>query len=1171
MAFHIVIVGGGIAGFTAAIALRAPNRIITVLEQSRLNKEIGALISLQPNASRIVESEWGLRNELHGEAKAIVDEGFRIYNTEGHLVNSLPLKTRTEYGADRLCFHRRDLHDTLKKAAVSPDRVGDPVVVRTACKVTDCDPLKGSVTLEDGETITGDLIIGADGIHSVVRKHVLFDTESSALPTGLSAYRLMISTDTLEKEEPEFCSKINPRDPFTSMIVAHNCRLVMGPGREGQVYGIVALVPDEQMNEDPNAKQSWVAEGDLAKMLETFSEFPTWVTKIFKHSPDLGLWQLRDLDPLGKWHHGRVILIGDAAHAMLPTQGQGASQAIEDAEALGSFFRDICDPPPFEDLSQIFQNIFEARYSRASLIQTYSREAAKPATAKDDSRKVTMRPDEFMDYNCMYRARHLDSRGYSIREKQEASSLIVGQIEMSESISVRRVIVDSIDATPSSAHSTFGGASGSASFSANGDIYETSLTSQADLSLDSFIPSREMDTLSNLNSFPAFFEQVMLPSLIQTNSTQETQQPRVFDFMQDTDFTLAEHDIFGTDFIPDLDRIFDPTMPFPGFESSQQPLLDDQDSARRRAAAFQRSLWLWVPEKNQHAFSDERRIPLRDSDSIPEKHQDRLQLLKIPGRLSSLARDDIFKLVICIGGSRLSVAAFPSADYLDTLIKVGIGKRTETDAWIHPYTFYDTAYHQLRPELLTALVAAGCVCCGLPSISKTGIILQEITRVGLAQLVEDDNSVLRDLQYLQASMLWLDIGIFCGYTRKMQIAESYLQPLCTALRRASTFDRSNYSTITPFSFGDDESSLQRAWYSWVRQESFKRLVYHLFGHDVEVATSMNRPALTSYAELTLPFPAARELWLAPTASVWKDTWTSRYTMTTCSDLSLRDLLSDPSFINQIPPELDLEVARTALLHGLAVQTYEFRHQMLLSQGCQSGSKATTRLWLQSRQEDLYTTLISVQKATSNPPAVTTLLNEFTLMYLHIDIDGIQRFVGKLGEHDARRAYPALRDWSQTKEARTAIWHAGQVLRAARNVAAYQFRGFDSLSIYHAALVLWVYGLLHCGENRRTEVHTPLSEADLAPIIALDGLEDQTTKAFLARGIGRPGLTMYDVRGTNDWDDKVTVFCELGKPRSVMAVAKQIFENNCPLLLPDDVYPPMIQNLCALIEDLGNLP
>lgn len=192
-----------------------------------------------------------------------------------------------------------------------------------------------------------------------------------------------------------------------------------------------------------------------------------------------------------------------------------------------------------------------------------------------------------------------------------------------------------------------------------------------------------------------------------------------------------------------------------------------------------------------------------------------------------------------------------------------------------------------------------------------------------------------------------------------------------------------------------------------------------------------------------------------------------------------------------------------------------------------------------------------------------------MMYLHIDVDGIQRFVGKLGELDARRAYPALRDWSQTKEARTALWHAGQVLRAARAVVAYQFRGFDSLSIYHAALVLWVYGLLQCGESRRLEIHTPISDSDPAPAVALDGSEDQSTKAFLGHGIGRPGLTMFHARGANNGD--VKVFCELSKPRSVMAVARQVFEGNCPLPLPDDIPPPIIQNLCALIEDLGNLP
>lgn len=85
----------------------------------------------------------------------------------------------------------------------------------------------------------------------------------------------------------------------------------------------------------------------------------------------------------------------------------------------------------------------------------------------------------------------------------------------------------------------------------------------------------------------------MLPSIGAEDSFQETQQPRVFDFMQNTDFTLAENDIFGTDFIPDLDRILDITAPFVGDEESQQLVLDDQDSARLRAAAFQRSLW-WV-------------------------------------------------------------------------------------------------------------------------------------------------------------------------------------------------------------------------------------------------------------------------------------------------------------------------------------------------------------------------------------------------------------------------------------------------------------------------------------------------------------------------------------------------------------------------------------------------
>ncbi|KAJ5819425.1 hypothetical protein N7474_005016 [Penicillium riverlandense] len=1184
--FRIVIVGGGIAGFTAAIALRGSNRQITVLEQSSLNKEIGALISLQPNASRIVESKWCLKKELRG-ARQMVDQGIRIYNTDGQLVKTVPLLTKTEYGANRLIFHRRDLHETLKEAAISPEGRGDPVLVRTASRVVDCNPEHGTVTLEDGGIVRGDLIIGADGIHSVLRKHVLYE-DPLPMPTGHSAYRLMIPTQVLEEHEPYFCEKINPRDPFTSMMVAHNCRLIMGPGRQGEVFGIVALVPDDEMSEDPQAKQSWVSEGVLMKMLETFAEFPIWVTDIFKHSADIGLWQLRDLDPLKTWHRGRVILIGDAAHAMLPTQGQGASQAIEDSEALGAFFEDIDQPPSLDILEKILEDVFHTRYSRVSLIQAHSRQAAKPGTAKGD-KTITIPRD------ALHGARHPEATGVPIVTRHTNAPIILSAIwiprcQTKDIICVPRTTgtqhsndlsrsqlgplcspldrdygeLTTITTTPESGPSEFSVPRASAHYS--GSSHDSKL-GHYELGMNPFLSREGLQVHPALNSFPAFFEQVMQPSVEFDGVPQGTQQPRsVFDFMQDTDFTFSDSDLFGTDFIPDLDRIIDTRTPFSTLQHTQDPGLDADESARRRVEAFQRSLWLWVPEKNQNAFSEEGRIPLRDSDRIPPTHQTRLEALNIPGKLSVCARENILKLVIRTAGSRLSVSSFPSAEYLDTLIKIGIDKRTETDAWIHPYTFFD---QQARPELLTALVAAGCVCCGLPSFNKTGIILQEITRVSLAQLVENDNSVLRDLQYMQASMLWLDIGIFCGYKRKMHIAESYLQPLCTALRRAAVFDRSTYSVITPYLVGDDEESLQKVWHEWVRQESLKRLVYHLFGHDIEVSLAMHRPAIISYTELTLPFPAARDLWLAPTAAAWKDIWTARYHAVKTTELSLRGLLSDPSLITHVTVEHDCEISRSALLHGLASQVWEFRQQMMLSQGHQPGPRATTQLWLQSRQEDLYTTLKTVQAESLNPPAVTTLLQEFIMMYLHVDVDAIQRFVGKLGELDARRAYPGLRDWSRTKGARTSIWHAGQVLRAARSVSAYQLRGFDSLAIYHSALVLWVYGLLQCGETRRLEMSTPMSETDRAPSVALDGPEYQATRAFLGHDHGRPGLTMYQHR--NGQEGEAEVFCELSKPRSIMAVARQVFEGSCPRSLPNDILPPIIQNLCNLIEDLGNLP
>lgn len=391
--------GGGIGGLAAAIALRGQNRQITILEQSRLSTEIGATISLQPNASRILQQKWGLDDVLES-ASGMVDGSFRIYNTDGKKVTEIPLKNKIKYGADRIMWHRQDLHTYLKNVATSKDRAGEPAILRTSARVVDCDPMTGTITLEGGEELEADLVVGADGIHSNLRTIVL-NKKVTAKPTGISAYRLMLPSKVLEENAAEFYATINPRDACTSMIMAHDCRLIMGPARDGELYSVVGLVPDEKMNEDPEGAQSWVNEGDPAKMLATFNGFPSWAKEMLTLAKDIGLWQLRDLDPLDTWTRGRVFLIGDAAHAMLPTQGQGASQAVEDAEALGAFFKDLRERPSGEKVETILGQIFKCRYARASLIQQYSRQSAKPATEKG-SNEIKMRIDEFMDYNCSY-------------------------------------------------------------------------------------------------------------------------------------------------------------------------------------------------------------------------------------------------------------------------------------------------------------------------------------------------------------------------------------------------------------------------------------------------------------------------------------------------------------------------------------------------------------------------------------------------------------------------------------------------------------------------------------------------------------------------------------------------------------------------------------------------
>lgn len=424
-----------------------------------MNKEVGALISLQPNASRIA-NKLGLDKYLITK-RPTIDEAIRIYDTTGELVKTIHLDNESA-SKSRVLYLRVDLHDSLKEAVLADDGRSPPAKIHVSSRVITCDPEIGSVTLENGQVWKGDLIVGADGIHSVLRSYVLTDEEKKdspkyePQPTTISAYRLILPTSQITERIPHIKAHFNPTTPNTHMIFGDSKRVVMGPARQGAIFGITALVPDENLSSEEQyftkSRRAWTSKGSLSSLLETFSEFPSWLKEIFaladtegkNDSPgnegttscttdsDLAIWQLRDINPLPRWSYKRLILAGDAAHAMLPTQGQGASQSFEDAEALGEFISDAlsvhelkpaqssCDGLTINEVGMLANRYFECRFRRVSLIQAYSRDHGLKAgtIGKGTERKVNLNPEEFMNYNTSYTG----ARDWEERQRQETDA-----------------------------------------------------------------------------------------------------------------------------------------------------------------------------------------------------------------------------------------------------------------------------------------------------------------------------------------------------------------------------------------------------------------------------------------------------------------------------------------------------------------------------------------------------------------------------------------------------------------------------------------------------------------------------------------------------------------------------------------------------------------------------
>jgi salicylate hydroxylase len=372
----IIIAGGGIGGLTAAACLLQAGLDVEVLEQSPSLGEVGAGIQVSANAARVYQ-HLGLLDALADVGVRPEAYRFRLFDS-GEVLQTIPLGAGyvAQHGVPYITVHRADVHALL----VDRVRALKPDAIRLNAGVVSFEesPDGVSVLLHDGSRVEGDVLIGCDGIKSVVRTQIV--GLAPAHFTGDASWRVLVKMDDLPPEHQQ---------DTVDIWVGPGRHAVTYPLRRGSLLNLVGCVEQREWDQE-----SWVTSSPWTELCEDFAGWHAAIGAIIAAADRQACyrWAMNDRAPISNWSTARATLLGDAAHPTLPYMAQGAAMAVEDALVLTRALQQRQDAAEALDLYQRARLERTARIVRESaanrqLFHMPSEEALRQAFALRDMNK----------------------------------------------------------------------------------------------------------------------------------------------------------------------------------------------------------------------------------------------------------------------------------------------------------------------------------------------------------------------------------------------------------------------------------------------------------------------------------------------------------------------------------------------------------------------------------------------------------------------------------------------------------------------------------------------------------------------------------------------------------------------------------------------------------------